>query len=225
MRNDLLNLLADLEAGLDFTDEGLTFVSHSEVLSRIDAAIGSLELLLKQASNRLWNKDLPAVVIVGPANAGKSTLFNALTGVSAAIVSSQPGTTRDLLFREVCWEGISLRLLDSAGEEHDPAEQIQDGLRLRDEQILHAQVILQCTPPGEDERDRSREMPGSGRGSVVRVQTKSDLAETQCQFPSVPTDDLSIEVSALNGSGIGRLKQLSVDRIGKESSAETVVGR
>jgi tRNA modification GTPase len=98
LRSGLLDLLADLEAGLDFTEEDIRFVSTDELQNRVSTAAAELERLSSQLGNRSVAGRLPRVVLAGPPNVGKSSLFNALIGSGAAIVSPQAGTTRDYLF-------------------------------------------------------------------------------------------------------------------------------
>src|SRR5262249_18777681 len=100
LRDDLLNLLADLEAALDFADEHIEFVGKSETLTRIDMAQGQLAALLRQLDDRTVSGRPIRVALVGLPNAGKSSLFNALAG-GDAIVSPVPGTTRDYLTKQL----------------------------------------------------------------------------------------------------------------------------
>src|SRR5213078_2078402 len=94
LREDLLNLLADVEAGLDFTDEDILFVEQKEVLLRLTKGMAQLTLLKRQLDQRSAGERPFRAVLVGAPNAGKSSLFNALGG-PAALVSAEPGTTRD----------------------------------------------------------------------------------------------------------------------------------
>ncbi len=217
MRSDLLNLLADLEAGLDFTDEGLTFVSREDVLRRIDDALGYLQKLRLQAEERLWSRELPRVVITGPTNAGKSTLFNSLVGEEAAIVSAEAGTTRDLVSKEVCWEGVALRLVDSAGDEAAPSKQVADGLRLRDEELLRATVVLLC---GDWKGDLSIGIPGVNEARTIRVRTKTDLQKPENIFLTEQKPSNIVSVSAKLGEGIVELRSAVVAQIRRRNEGE-----
>ncbi|HWL08358.1 MAG TPA: GTPase, partial [Planctomicrobium sp.] len=92
-REQLLLHLADLEAGLDFVEEDIDFVSRPDLLLRLTDAEHWVELLLTQATDRLQSTGRRRVVLAGLPNAGKSTLFNHLAGAEAALVSPTPGTT------------------------------------------------------------------------------------------------------------------------------------
>ena len=121
-----LQLLAELEAGLDFVDEDIEFVSRNEILDRLSAA----QLALRDVAARLVGRATPLcprVVLTGPPNAGKSSLFNALAarlavdrgrpggGATAALVSPIRGTTRDYLTAHLCIGGVEIELVDTAG--------------------------------------------------------------------------------------------------------------
>jgi tRNA modification GTPase len=173
LRSDLLDLLADLEAALDFADEDIEFVGKSESLNRIDSALGQLTALLRQLSERTVSGRSVRVALVGLSNAGKSSLFNALSG-GEAIVSPIPGTTRDYLTKRIDLGGVVVELIDTAGwqeAEDTIAEQAQ---QLGSEQTTHADIILWCDEAGAfGEADAAR-LNATG-AEIIRVCTKADL--------------------------------------------------
>lgn len=128
LREELLDLVADVEAGLDFAEEDLPFLSWEELETRVTAARTALEEIKRQFEKRRGNTELPRVVLVGPPNAGKSTLFNALLSTERAIVSPVPGTTRDYLTAVCSHRGVSFELVDTAGLESWSAEVAPSGL-------------------------------------------------------------------------------------------------
>ncbi len=97
VRGDLIDLLADLEAGLDFVEDGIEFVSRDDLAARIGRAQSTIGELLAQCQSRAQSQGRRRVVLAGLPNAGKSTLFNALLSRDAALVSAVAGTTRDYL--------------------------------------------------------------------------------------------------------------------------------
>ncbi len=117
VRSELLDLLADIEAGLDFVEEDIEFVSAAEIERRLRDADARLERLLERARERLDYSGHFRVVLAGLPNAGKSTLFNALAGDSVALVSDRQGTTTDYLTARVEWDGVPIELVDTAGWE------------------------------------------------------------------------------------------------------------
>ncbi len=116
LRNDLLELLAHLEAGFDFADEDLPFITAEDLLAQLQAAASQVDELAKKLAFRGESAARARVALVGPPNAGKSSLFNALTG-RQAIVSDVPGTTRDYLIAELDLDGVKCELVDTAGIE------------------------------------------------------------------------------------------------------------
>ncbi|HSQ55870.1 MAG TPA: GTPase [Gemmata sp.] len=173
LRDDLLNLLADLEAALDFADEDIEFVGKKETLSRIDAALAQLAGLLRQLDERTISGRPVRVALVGRPNAGKSSLFNTLAG-GEAIVSPIPGTTRDYLTKRLEVAGIQAELIDTAGWQ-DAEDTIEEQAQyLRREQEAHADVILWCDEQGEFPTAEAARLEATG-AEVIRVWTKADL--------------------------------------------------
>lgn len=126
LRDDLLQLLAELEAGLDFVEEDIRFISYQDILQRLQAASELLQRVGQQLDSRRVSHELPEVVLTGEPNVGKSSLFNALVerygerananrGVAPALVSSHPGTTRDYLTATLVLESRRCTLIDTAG--------------------------------------------------------------------------------------------------------------
>ena len=181
LRDDLLNLLADVEAGLDFADEDIEFVGKPETLARIAAAIDRLTDVDRQIDSRTVSGRSIRVILVGLPNAGKSSLFNALAG-GDALVSPVAGTTRDYLTRRLDLAGVPVELIDTAGWA-DAADTIEDqAQRLGHEQATRADVILWCDEEGAfGEADAAR-LTATG-AEVVRVRTKVDLASGGRQPP------------------------------------------
>ena len=135
LRDDLLQLLAELEAGLDFVDEDIEFVTSQALCDRTAAAAQLLNDAAEQLSKRHTSNQFAQIALVGPPNVGKSSLFNALVaryGVtvganqtpSAALVSPQRGTTRDYLTAAISLDGIRCELIDTAGVETPSSEVI-----------------------------------------------------------------------------------------------------
>ena len=125
VRDQLVQLLAELEAGLDFVEDDIRFISHEEILGALKSLKLGLADLRQQIDSRRTARSLPQVVLVGPPNVGKSTLFNAVVArfgertklTSPALVSSQQGTTRDYLTAMVSVGGTVFELVDTAGVE------------------------------------------------------------------------------------------------------------
>jgi len=115
LRDELADLLALLEAEIDFAEESIRFVGPERLVATIGHVVAELEWLLAQSESVERLEVLPEVILVGPPNAGKSTLFNRLTGMDRAIQSATAGTTRDVLRAPVGVPGGEFMLLDTAG--------------------------------------------------------------------------------------------------------------
>jgi tRNA modification GTPase len=196
LRSDLLDLLADLEAGLDFAEEDIHFVSPEDQLRRIGKGLALLTLVHKQLQERTLGGRAFRVVLAGRPNAGKSSLFNALTG-AGALVSPEPGTTRDYLLRRLEVDGVPVELVDTAGlqEARDTiAEQAQ---ALGQEQARDADLVLLCVEAGAEPIEEERRLLCQAAREVVAVATKCDLARA---------DAGRLPTSALTGEGLDGLR-------------------
>jgi|GEM_PF-167168 len=115
LRNQLLELVVHLEAGLDFPEEDLPFLTRQHLADQLQQIRGQLRQLAEQLQTRRTSSEAITVVLVGRPNAGKSSLFNALLGHQQAIVSPWPGTTRDYLVGQLDLDGLRCQLVDTAG--------------------------------------------------------------------------------------------------------------
>jgi tRNA modification GTPase len=111
----LFDLIAGLEASVDFPDEGYHFVQPDAIGERIDGLVARLRSLLRDARRGRLVREGLQVAIVGRPNVGKSSLFNALVGSGRAIVTEVPGTTRDLVTEMIDLDGLRVTLIDTAG--------------------------------------------------------------------------------------------------------------
>jgi len=178
LRDELLSLLADVEAGLDFVEEDISFVRRDELLVRLAKGLAQVTLVRKQLDERASGDRPFRVVIVGRPNAGKSSLFNALGGTGAdAIVSAVPGTTRDYLVKRITLDGMPANLVDTAGRmtARDVIEEQSQTLGC--DQAEQADLIVMCVAcGGTANADEQAILDTPTRTPVVRVATKCDLA-------------------------------------------------
>ncbi|HEX3148273.1 MAG TPA: GTPase, partial [Gemmataceae bacterium] len=144
VRDDLLNLLADVEAGLDFTEEEIQFADKKDVLLRLGAGMAQIINVRKKLDDRAVSDRRFRVALVGAPNAGKSSLFNALAGDAGAIVSPMPGTTRDYLTRTVTLHGTLIELIDTAGWQVATNSIEDQAQQLGGEQARTADLVVIC---------------------------------------------------------------------------------
>jgi tRNA modification GTPase len=176
LRNDLLNLLADVEAALDFADEDIEFVGKTDTLNRIATALARLTNLRRQLESRTVSGRSLRAVLVGEPNAGKSSLFNALTGGPGALVSAEAGTTRDYLSKLLVLDGISVDLVDTAGWAAAKGTIEEQAQALGREQSDRADIILWCVEGDSPFTDSIAARLAATNAVVLRVRTKCDLS-------------------------------------------------
>jgi tRNA modification GTPase len=201
LRSDLLDLLADVEAGLDFADESIEFVGPDVLLNRVSRGLALVTLLSKQLDQRALGDRPFRIVLAGRPNAGKSSLFNALGG--RALVSSQPGTTRDYLICSLDVNGARLELVDTAGWQ--PAEEAIAGQAqvLGSEQTGQADLVLLCIGAGRGPTPDEAAWLGQKTPPVVGIATKCDVGE--------PAKGL-MPTSAYTHAGLSKLKAFLAER-------------
>lgn len=192
----LAEALSLVEAGIDFSDEDVSFISGDELSSRIDAIDVMLEELVASSSRFEPLTHEPTFALVGRPNAGKSTLLNALAGHDRAVVSAQAGTTRDALVAEVRLKRGLIRMIDLAGLENVDTDFPRDGIAGQmQRQALRAIETADRVIYARDATD-SRPALEMNRSIDLLVTTKLDLTGAQS----------GLAVSALTGEGMDALR-------------------
>jgi tRNA modification GTPase len=205
LRGDLLDLLADVEAGLDFAEEDIRFVGEEDLLKRLGKGLALITLLGKQLAERSVAGATFRVVLAGPPNAGKTSLFNALAGTDA-LVSPQPGTTRDYLVARLDLGGVPVELADTAGwqETADPvAAQAQN---LAGRQARQADLVLICEECGPESPSPC---------PPFAVETPTLVVATKCDRGAAPPGVLA--TSVVTGAGLEALREVLVQRAAARS--------
>jgi tRNA modification GTPase len=215
VKQSLVELIALLEAGIDFAEDDVELTTQAEIASRIDALMPPLAALEATFARGRIVHDGLTLAIVGRPNVGKSSLFNRLVERDRAIVTATPGTTRDTITERISLDGIPLELVDTAGlreglrEGLEEAEQL--GIRRSREALADAAlvvVVLDATQPLNDE-ERRLLAAVEGRPALVAV-NKSDLIRNLPEAERLVPDcgDLpALATSALTGEGIPALRE------------------
>lgn len=197
----LLALRVQIEASIDFADEELDADGEAKLRQRLQDARTQLQALLAAAEQGRRLRDGLHAVIVGPPNAGKSSLLNALAGSDRAIVTDVPGTTRDLLQETIRVDGVELTLVDTAGlrEEGDAIE--REGMRRARGELARADAALVVLDARDPDAGRAAvEGAIAGVPEIVWLHNKRDLLPSA----AVPAPD-AIPISARTGEGLEAL--------------------
>ena len=207
----LFDLLARLEASLDFPDEGYHFVEPSAVATALSDVIASIDALLADAARGRLLRDGATVVIAGRPNVGKSSLFNALVGAERAIVTEVPGTTRDLVAERVDIEGLALTLVDTAGARETSDRIEREGVARSVTARGAAELVLVVLDQGESlTADDRRMLEETSTRPRLLVKNKADTPD-RCHLVDVAP---VVCVSARTGSGLDGLRLAIVRALG-----------
>lgn len=200
LREMLLELLAHVEAFIDFPDEDIDPDTGDVLLRKLDVARAEIDALLATADRGKVLREGVRTVIYGAPNVGKSSLLNLLLGHERAIVSAKPGTTRDVIEEVINLRGIPLRLIDTAGVRESDDEIECAGMERTRQQVERADLVLQVVDGAE-----CRVASAEWQARTVLVLNKSDLGEHE-SWRGVD----AVRISCLSGSGIEALAEAIV---------------
>ena len=223
IKQSLVELIALLEAGIDFAEDDIAVMRADQISQHIAAIRAPLDELSQSfAYGKLIHEGL-TLAIVGRPNVGKSSLFNRLVERDRAIVTATPGTTRDLVTETVSLDGIPVKLVDTAGirDSLDEAESIGVGKSM--EALTDADLVLLVLDSSEPVQDEDRRLfELVAQRSAILVENKSDI--TSSEF-AVPGSNLcSVRTSALTSEGIRELRKEILRHVGGELSGTTETG-
>lgn len=211
-KQGLVELIAQLEAGIDFAEDDVSVLPDATILERIGRVSKPLQdLVASFAFGKIVHEGL-TLAIVGRPNVGKSSLFNRLVERERAIVTATPGTTRDLVSETVAIGGIPVKLVDTAGIRRalDEAESI--GIRKSMEALAEADLVLVVLDASQAVGAEDRELLAQvEERQAILVQNKADLPSSQfsalgSQLPDLATSMPRIRTSAVTGEGIPELR-------------------
>ena len=203
VRAPLVELSADLEGVLNFPDEAEG--ADVDLEPRLSSALASARALLAEAVRGAFIRRGARVVLFGPVNAGKSTLFNRLVGAERALVDPDPGTTRDVLEARLELRGLAVTLVDTAGLRDDPGRVEQKGIARATEAVAGADLAVLLIPPEARDDEIQRWRATAGRTPVLEVASKADATKLR----PVPI----FRVSGLTGEGVDALREEIAQRL------------
>jgi tRNA modification GTPase len=222
IKQNLVQLIAQLEAGIDFAEDDISVAPDAVILQHIGEVQIPLEHLRASfAYGKIVHEGL-TLAIVGRPNVGKSSLFNQLVERERAIVTATPGTTRDLVTETVAIGGIPVRLVDTAGIRHSLDEAESIGIRKSKEALADADLVLVVLDASQEEaaEDAKLTAQASIRPTIV-VQNKIDLQITAQRSGNRAPD---VRTSAVTGKGVAELRAQILQHIRGSIGAEAEHG-
>jgi tRNA modification GTPase len=201
LQDQLIKLRLHVEAAIDFPEEDIDFLADRQLLASLGDCANAFESLRREAGTGRRLRDGFQVIIVGPPNAGKSSLLNLLSGQDAAIVTEIEGTTRDILREQIEIDGMAVELIDTAGLRRNPDQIEAEGIRRARSAILTADAVLWVQDASEDAAaEHGEQLPADIPVLVVR--NKIDLTGE----PAGVAEENTVNLSAKYGDGVDQLR-------------------
>lgn len=210
IRQQIVSLLAELEAGIDFYEEDIELLSTDEILDRLNKSKKGIEQLIENAKYGKILQQGVITTIIGRPNVGKSSLLNALVGQPRAIVTHIPGTTRDAIEEMIDIEGIPLKVVDTAGLRHTMDIVEEEGVRRAREALTQADLVILVMDGSENiTSDDTKIMDEIKDKKAILIINKFDLPQLieidkiKKYLPDKPI----INLSATQKIGLNELKK------------------
>jgi tRNA modification GTPase len=228
LREELLNLQGLIAYDIDFPEEDDGPIPAARIEEAASRLVSGLERMLELAPEGELLRDGALTVIAGRPNAGKSSVFNALLGFSRAIVTEEPGTTRDAIEALISLDGYPFRLVDTAGLRDDAGRIEGMGIEVARNYLQRADLVLLCVEaervPGADEAAFVHELTEENNSRVLILRTKADVCLGEASglvtgsMPELP-------VSAVTGDGLPGVRAALLERVyaGIRADEETPV--
>lgn len=221
IEDDLVWILAQLEASIDFSSEGIEIIPSEILLDRAEGLISFVgQLIGTYERGRLLREGLQ-VVLIGKPNAGKSSLLNALLKEERAIVTAHAGTTRDLVEGRLMFSGVPVTLVDTAGLRETESEVERIGIERTRSAMEKSDLIFYVVDIGSKHwRNEIRELHAEGRENAYFVLNKIDLdiagtktSASKSELESLGLGDRGIWVSAAFEKGLSEIESLLAGQI------------
>jgi tRNA modification GTPase len=222
LKEQLLELIALLEAGIDFAEDDVGVATAGEVLRRLAPVLEGVSRLAASFQYGGLVRAGLTLAIVGRPNVGKSSLFNRLLEQDRAIVASAPGTTRDLVSETASIGGIPVKLYDTAGI-REGAELVESlGIERSFQAMADADLTLVVVDVSQplDDQDRALIARAARQGRCLVAGNKCDLIQSRDRQGAVGT----IPVSALTGEGIAQLREAILETLAPKGAFEQETG-
>ncbi len=219
LKGQLIELIALLEAGIDFAEDDVSVASTEDILRRLQPVLeGVCRLAASFQYGHIVREGL-SLAIVGRPNVGKSSLFNRLLEQDRAIVTDIPGTTRDLVSETAAIAGIPVKLFDTAGIRASSELVESLGIERSFQAMADADLTLVVVDLSESESPEDRDLIAR-----AAAQGRSLVAGNKCDLPRAYSPDGAIPVSALTGEGIASLREAILEAVAPRSAWEHETG-
>lgn len=208
----LTRLRVHVEAAIDFPEEEIDFLADPQIAERHAELLDQLDVLLADAGRGARLRSGLHALILGPPNAGKSSLLNLLAGSERAIVTERAGTTRDLLHQHILLDGVELTVVDSAGLREgsdDPIE--QEGMRRARAEREQADLLLLVVADGDQAAEALLRSEFGGL-PCLWIHNKIDLSGGVAGYRGEAEDGLHFGLCARSGEGLDALRQALRER-------------
>lgn len=205
LRDVATDLLAEVEAHIDFPEEGLGEVAEAQIDKTLAQVGDEISLLIRSYELGRALKEGVDVALVGPTNSGKSSLFNRLVGTERAVVDSQPGTTRDYIEERIVIDGLSICVIDTAGTQTQGSAAEHRGIQLGRRRVEMADVVVILHPA---------DGPAIGREELAPTQKRVDVWSKCDLGPS--RSESYLEISAETGQGLDELRRKLITHVGQD---------
>ncbi|WXU00485.1 MAG: tRNA modification GTPase MnmE [Catillopecten margaritatus gill symbiont] len=218
----LIELRVFVEATIDFSDEEIDFLASGEVKEKIEKIKGDIQGILTSAQQGAILREGLTVAIAGKPNAGKSSLLNALTQESSAIVTDIAGTTRDVLKETIHINGMPLNIIDTAGLHISTDKVEQEGIKRARSEIERADAVLLVFDAQDKNPDLSILPEGVDDKPIVLIKNKVDLTNDTVGVERVD-GQIKLSLCAKKSEGMDLLRQVLSDIAGLSDTNEGVL--
>lgn len=218
IREGLIPVVAELEASVDYPEEGLEFSARDRLAARMEECAGRIRDLLESARRGQHLRDGARVVLAGRPNSGKSSLFNLLLRKERALVTPHPGTTRDTVEAQIDFRGIPLTLIDTAGLREDPEEIEAMGIERALAELRAADLILflvdRHSPPerASQEYQSVRELPHLVLANKADLEAGAEAGDLALRYNGTGRVGF-LEISAVSREGFDALEEVMARRL------------
>jgi tRNA modification GTPase len=218
IRESIIELKGDVEAGIDFIDQEIEIISYSDACKRANELLEQLkDLHLRCRIGEKISYGID-VTITGKPNVGKSSILNLLLNQERAIVSEIPGTTRDMIKEAIQIKGIQLNLIDTAGIDKSQNSIEKIGIELSKEKIKTAAMVLMVidadTGVGEADRKIFKKLENK---RVIYLINKTDIAQKEAvSHIENSLDGVTVKFSAKTGKGLKKLEEELLGMLNRE---------